>query len=63
VEAGSGQPIAGGSVTVRRGGDDDNGRQPRLLFMHFWANDNALKLARGLRTALDVTKSRRAASR
>jgi hypothetical protein len=27
--------------------------QPRLFFMHFWANDNATKLARGLRTALD----------
>ncbi len=32
--------------------------QPRLLFMHFWANDDALKLARGLRTALDQTESR-----
>ena len=26
---------------------------PRLFFMHFWANDNALKLAGGLRAALD----------
>jgi len=26
---------------------------PRLLFMHYWANDDALKLARGLRAALD----------
>ncbi|HZI50023.1 MAG TPA: DUF1259 domain-containing protein [Pyrinomonadaceae bacterium] len=26
---------------------------PRLFFMHFWANDDALKLARGLRGALD----------
>jgi len=25
---------------------------PRLFFMHFWANDDAQKLARGLRTAL-----------
>jgi hypothetical protein len=23
--------------------------EPRLLFMHFWANDDALKLARGAR--------------
>ncbi len=30
---------------------------PRLFFMHFWANDEALKLARGLRAALDKTKS------
>ena len=28
---------------------------PRLFFMHFWANDDALKLARGLRDALDKT--------
>jgi hypothetical protein len=27
--------------------------QPRLFFMHFWANDDAIKLARGLRVALD----------
>jgi hypothetical protein len=27
--------------------------QPRLIFMHFWANDDALKLAKGLRSALD----------
>jgi len=27
--------------------------QPRLFFMHFWANDDAEKLAKGLRTALD----------
>jgi len=33
--------------------------EPRLFFMHFWANDDAVKLARGLRTALDVTSSRR----
>ena len=26
---------------------------PRLFFMHFWANDDALKLAKGLRAALD----------
>jgi hypothetical protein len=26
---------------------------PRLFFMHFWANDDAEKLARGLRAALD----------
>jgi Domain of Unknown Function (DUF1259) len=31
--------------------------QPRLFFMHFWANDEALKLARGLRAALDKTAS------
>jgi hypothetical protein len=33
--------------------------QPRLIFMHFWANDDALKLAKGLREALDKTASAR----
>jgi hypothetical protein len=31
--------------------------QPRLFFMHFWANDDAIKLATGLRAALDKTAS------
>jgi hypothetical protein len=31
--------------------------EPRLFFMHFWANDDAIKLARGLRAALDRTAS------
>jgi hypothetical protein len=31
--------------------------QPRLFFMHFWANDDAIKLAHGLRAALDKTAS------
>ena len=30
---------------------------PRLFFMHFWANDDAITLARGLRAALDRTNS------
>src|SRR5215469_4506664 len=31
--------------------------EPRLFFMHFWANDDAVKLAIGLRAALDQTNS------
>jgi hypothetical protein len=31
--------------------------EPRLFFMHFWANEDAGKLAKGLRTALDKTNS------
>jgi hypothetical protein len=31
--------------------------EPRLFFMHFWANDDAMKLAQGLRAALDATNS------
>jgi len=31
--------------------------QPRLIFMHFWANEDAIKLAKGIRAALDKTAS------
>lgn len=31
--------------------------EPRLFFMHFWGNDDALKLAKGLRAALENTNS------
>jgi hypothetical protein len=31
--------------------------QPRLFFLHFWANEDALKLATGLRAAIDKTAS------
>jgi hypothetical protein len=34
------------------------GEQPRLYFMHFWANDDAIKLAKGLRAAIDKTASK-----
>jgi hypothetical protein len=33
--------------------------EPRLFFMHFWANDDAVQLARGLRAALDRTASKK----
>ena len=33
--------------------------QPKLFFMHFWANDDAARLARGLSVALDHTASKR----
>lgn len=32
--------------------------EPRLFFMHFWANADAVTLARGLKAALDRTNSR-----
>jgi hypothetical protein len=32
---------------------------PHLYFMHFWANDDAKKLAQGLRAALDLANVRR----
>jgi hypothetical protein len=36
------------------------GEEPRLFFMHFWANDDALKLARSLHAALGRMKVRAA---
>jgi hypothetical protein len=35
------------------------GEQPRLFFMHFWANDDAVTLAKGLRAALDQTNAKK----
>jgi hypothetical protein len=36
------------------------GESPRLYFMHFWANDDAQKLARIIRSALDLMNLQRA---
>jgi hypothetical protein len=36
--------------------------EPRLFFMHFWADDDALGLARGLRSALEKMKVKSATS-
>jgi hypothetical protein len=36
--------------------------EPRLFFMHFWANDDAAALARGLRGALDRMNVKKAVS-
>jgi hypothetical protein len=36
--------------------------QPRLFFMHFWANGDVGTLARGLRAALDRTGAKTGAS-
>jgi hypothetical protein len=36
--------------------------EPRLFFMHFWANDNAVRLARGLGMALERMKTQRGPS-
>ena len=32
---------------------------PRLFYMHFWANDDPIKLAQSLKAALDATNSRK----
>ena len=31
--------------------------EPRLFFVHFWANDNPLTLAQALRSALDIVNA------
>lgn len=36
--------------------------EPRLFFLHFWANDDATRLARGLRMAVEQTKAKPSAS-
>jgi hypothetical protein len=41
-------------VSLHNHGLDD---EPRLFYMHFWANDDAQALAQGLRAALDQTNS------
>ena len=33
--------------------------EPRLIFMHFWTNDDAVTLAKGLRAVLDLTNSKK----
>src|SRR5881409_2487890 len=33
---------------------------PRLFYMHFWATDDAVKLAQGLKAALELTNSKKA---
>ena len=35
---------------------------PHLFYIHFWANENAVKLAHGLRAALDQTNSAKAST-
>jgi len=37
--------------------------EPRLFFMHFWANSDAVALAKGLRAALDKTNSKKSLTR
>ncbi len=52
--------------TLRQGGIDVTALHnhgltdtPRLFYMHFWANDDPVKLAQGLKMALDQTSSQR----
>jgi hypothetical protein len=49
------QALRGNGIAVTAVHSHMLDEQPRLFFMHFWANDDALKLAKGLRAALDKT--------
>jgi hypothetical protein len=51
------QALRAGGIEVTALHSHMLGEQPRLFFMHFWAHDDAVKLARGLRAALDKTAS------
>lgn len=44
------------AVALHSHGLDDN---PRLFYTHFWANDDAVALAKALRAALDKTNARK----
>src|SRR5579864_95175 len=51
--------LAGNGIAVTAVHSHMLHEQPRLFFMHFWANDDAVKLAHGLRAALDQTNSKK----
>jgi len=45
--------LAGAGIQVNALHNHMLNEEPRLFFVHFWANDDVVKLARGLRSALD----------
>ena len=51
--------LSGSGITVTSLHNHLLDENPRLFFMHFWANADAVSLARGLKTALDLTNSRK----
>jgi hypothetical protein len=51
--------LSGSGITVTSLHNHLLDENPRLFFMHFWANADAVTLARGLKTALDLTNSRK----
>jgi uncharacterized protein DUF1259 len=52
------QALRAGGIEVTAIHNHALGDDPRLFYLHFWANDDPLKLARGLRAALDQTNSK-----
>src|SRR5262249_12294666 len=53
------QALRGNGISVTALHSHMLDEQPKLFFMHFWANDDAVKLAKGLRAALDKTNSQK----
>ena len=53
------QALRRGGIAVVELHNHSLDEQPRLFYMHFWANDDAVKLARGLKAALDLTNSKK----
>jgi hypothetical protein len=51
--------LRGGGITITALHSHMLEETPRLFFMHFWANDDAVKLARTLRSALDRMHTRK----
>jgi hypothetical protein len=47
--------LRGGDIEVTAIHSHMLDEQPRMFFIHFWANDDAVKLARNVRTALEKT--------
>jgi len=51
--------LAAGGIEVTALHSHMLSEEPRLYFMHFWANDDAQKLAHGLRAALDKVNAKK----
>ncbi|ABF42443.1 protein of unknown function LppY and LpqO [Candidatus Koribacter versatilis Ellin345] len=49
--------LRGGGIEVTAVHSHMLTEEPRLFFMHFWANDDALKLAKTLKSAIDNTNA------
>ncbi len=50
--------LRGGGVQIVEVHNHGLAEQPRLFYLHFWGNDDAVTLARSLRPALDATNLR-----
>ena len=49
------QALRAGNIRIVELHNHGLAEQPRLFYMHYWAVDDAVKLAKGLRPALDST--------